>query len=63
MKQKEEESLEDYLEKFLYNLQRSKQHKLELETIGTIFLRGLLDESIKFLNLMGYGDVSQLKFE
>jgi hypothetical protein len=37
MKQKEEESLEDYLEKFLYNRQRSKQHKLEPETIRTFF--------------------------
>jgi hypothetical protein len=63
MTQKEEEILEDYLEKFLYNLQRSKQHKLELETIRTIFLRGLLDESINFLNLMGSGDVSRLSFE
>jgi hypothetical protein len=55
--------LEDYLEEFLYNIQRYKQHKLDLETIRTIFLRGMLDESINFLNLMGFDDVSQLTFE
>jgi hypothetical protein len=61
--QKEEENLKDYLEKFLYNIQIYKQHKFELEIIITIFLRGLLDESIIFLNLMQSGDVSQLIFE
>jgi len=63
MTQKEEENLQDYLENFLYNIQRYKQHKLEPETIRTIFLRGLLDESINLLNLMGSGDVSRLSFE
>jgi hypothetical protein len=45
----------------LYNVQRSKQHKVDLETI--IFLRGLLDESINVLNLMGSSENSQLTFE
>jgi len=58
MTQKEEENLEDYLEKFLYNLQRYKQHKLDPKTVRTIFLTGMLYESINFLNLMGSSDAS-----
>lgn len=39
MQQTEEESLEDYLEKFLYNYQKNKQVSLDLPTIRTIFLK------------------------
>jgi len=31
-------------------------------TIRTIFLKGIIDESIDLLNLIGVGDVSQLSF-
>jgi len=62
MTQKEEEILEDYLERFLYNLQQYKKNKLDTNTIRTIFLRWILYESINMLNLMGVGDVSQVTF-
>ena len=62
MQQQEDESLEEYLERFLYNYQKSKQ-RLNGNTVRTIFLKGIQDEYIVVLNLMGIGDVSQLTFE
>lgn len=63
MTQQEDESLEEYLERFAYNLQKSKQHSLNQETIGTIFLKGVRDEYLDILNVMGKGDISNLPFE
>jgi hypothetical protein len=62
MQQSEEESLEDYVERFLYNLQKTKQITLNNDTIRTIFLKGIQEEYIYVLNLMGEGDISQLPF-
>ena len=62
MRQQEEESIEEYLERFLYNYQKSKQ-RLNDNTVRTIFLKGIQDEYIDVLNLMGTGDDSQLNFE
>ena len=62
MQQQEDESLEDYLEIFLYNYQKSKQ-RLNVDTVKTIFLKGIQDEYIDIFNLMGLGDISQLTFE
>ena len=62
MTQHEEENLEDYLERFLYNLQKSKQSSLNSDTIRTIFLKGVRDDYINVLNLMGAGDISFLPF-
>ena len=63
MTQHENENLEDYLEIFLYNLQKSKQSSLNLDTIRTIFLKGIRDEYINVLNLMGACDISFLPFD
>ena len=63
MTQHEEENLEDYLERFLYNLQKSKQSSLNSGTIKTIFLKGVGDDYINVLNLMGVGDISFLPFD
>ena len=62
MQQQEDESLEEYLERFLYTYQKSKQ-RLNDNTVRTIFLKGIQDEYIDVLNLMGTRDVSQLTFE
>lgn len=62
MQQQEEDNLEEYLERFLYNYQKSKQ-RLNDNTVRTTFLQGIQDEYIDVLNLMGTGDVSQLTFE
>ena len=63
MTQHEEENLEDYLERFLYNLQKSKQSSLNFDTIRTIFLKEVRDDYINVLNLMGASDISFLPFD
>jgi hypothetical protein len=62
MTQSEYESSEEYLEKFLYNMHKSKQSNLPLDVIHTIFLKGISDENLEALNLMGAGDISHLPF-
>ena len=63
MSQQEDESLEEYLEKFLYNLQKSKYTSLTSDIIRTIFLKGIQDEYLDVLNVMGKGYVSYLPFD
>ena len=46
MTQKEEESLADYVERFHYNLQRSKHSDLDMEILKTILIRGMRDDHI-----------------
>ena len=55
-------TLEDYLERFMYILQRSK-HKFDLSTIRTLFLHGLTDDARNNLNLLGQGDITQNDFD
>jgi hypothetical protein len=62
IQQQDEKSLEDYIERFLYNLYRTKQSTLNNDTIRTIFLKGVQEEYIEVLNLMGSSDVSHLPF-
>ena len=62
MSQSEYESLEEYLETFLYNVQKTKQTNLPLDVIHTIFLKGILDENLDALNLMGARDISHFPF-
>jgi hypothetical protein len=58
MTQKEDESLEDYLEIFHYTIKRERQNHLDLDTLKVILLHGIRDEWIDVLNLMGKGDIS-----
>jgi hypothetical protein len=51
MAQEEEEILEDYLDIFLYNLQKSKHVSLNYDIIHTIISKGIQDEFIDVLNL------------
>ena len=60
--QDDDETLEDYLERFLYILQRSKL-KLDSSTIRTLFLRGLTNNARNNLNLLGQGEISQRTFD
>ena len=53
MTQGEEESLEEYTERFQYNLQRPKQRKLGKETLKTLLLDGIQAKYLEILNLMG----------
>jgi hypothetical protein len=54
--------LEDYVERFTYNLQREMQGELDPKMWCVLFLRGIRDDCIELLNLMGRGDVSQLEY-
>ena len=60
--QGDDETLEDYLERFIYILQRSK-HKFDISTIKTLFLHGLTEYSRHNLNLLGQGDIAQKTFD
>jgi hypothetical protein len=62
MTQREEERL-DYIKRFQYNLQRTKQNALDHETLCIILLRGIKDDCMDALNLMGGEDVSQMTYE
>jgi hypothetical protein len=62
MQQTEYEIPEDYLERFLYNYQKSKLFTTDPAAIRTVFLKGIRDECIEFLNLLSSGDVHQNPF-
>ena len=57
MIQGEDESLEDYVERFQYNLQKSKHKHLEKEILKTLLLKGIKGEFLELLDLIGKGDV------
>ena len=60
--QGDDETMEDYLERKLYILQRSK-HKFDISTIRTLFLSGLTEDSRNNLNLLGQTDIAQKAFD
>jgi hypothetical protein len=62
MHQTEDESLEDYLERFLYNYQKSKLFTSDATVVRIVFLKGLRDDCIEVLNLLSSGDVHQKPF-
>lgn len=51
------------MKRFVYNLQKSKHRTMSLDMIRTIFLKGIREEYLDDLNLMGKGDISTLPFE
>jgi hypothetical protein len=63
MQQQDEESLEDFLERFIFTFQKSKYNDLQDEAVKTLFLKGVLEEYIDTLNLMALGDIYQQIFE
>lgn len=60
MMQREDENLEDLIERFNYNLKREKMDNLYEDTLKAILLKSIRDEWIYILNMMGKGDISQL---
>lgn len=56
---KDNETLEEYVERFHYNLQRSPHTTLPKEVLRAILIKGMKEECIETLNLMGKGDISQ----
>ena len=63
MNQREYESLEDVIERFMYNIKRGKLYNLGSNTLKTFLLRTIRDEWINILDLVSRGDVYQLSFE
>ena len=63
MNQEEDESLEDLVERFTYNIKIFKLHNLGSDTLKTLLLNVTRDEWIDLFNLVGKGDVYQLSFQ
>ena len=61
MNQREDESLEDLIGRFMYK--RGKLHHLGSNTLKTLLLRKIRDEWIDILDLMSRCDVYQLLFD
>ena len=60
MMQREDENLEDLIERFNYNLKRAKMNNLDEETLKALLLKAIRDEWINILHMMGKGDIPQL---
>ena len=63
MVQKEDESLEDFVQRILYNVQRAGQMNMGLDVLKIILLRGIRDDCLDMLNLLGKGDISKESFK
>jgi len=62
MQQTEDESPKDYLERFLYNYQKSKLFTTDPAVVRTVFSKGIGDDCIEFLNLLSSRYVHQNPF-
>ena len=62
MVQKDEESLEDFVERLMYNVQRDGLTNIWLDVLKIILLRGIREDFLGMLNLMGKGDISKESF-
>ena len=56
---KPHETLEEYVENFQYNLQRSPYENLPDNVLKTTLIRGMKDQWVETLNIMGKGDIYQ----
>jgi hypothetical protein len=63
MTAKENETLEEYVERFQYNLQRSPYGTLPGEVLKATLIKGMKDEWVETLNLMGKGDIYQETYD
>lgn len=59
----EDETLEEYVEIFQYNLQISPYTTLPIEILKTIIIIGMKDEWIETLNLMGKGVIYKEEYD
>ena len=53
MMQKEDENMEDLLERFKYYIKREKMKNLDQDTLKALLLKIVRDEWIDILNMMG----------
>ena len=63
MVQKEVESMEDFVERLLYNVQRAGQTNMGLDVLKIILLHGIRDDFLDIINLLGKGDISKESFK
>lgn len=63
MTQKEDESLEDYLERFSFSVRKSKHSTLSEDSMKLIFLRGVNEDCVNSLELMGEGDITKFQWD
>ena len=61
MVQRDDESLEDFVE--LYNVQRARQTNMGLDVLKIILLHGIREDFLDMLNLLGKGDIPKESFE
>ena len=59
----ENEILEDFVERLLYNVQRAGKTNMGLDVLRIILLCGIRDDFLDMLNLLGKGDISKESFE
>ena len=64
MIEKPNETLEEYVERFQYNLQRSPYASLPLpdNVLKTTLIKGMKEQWVETLNIMGKGDIYQENF-
>ena len=62
IKQLEDERLEDYLERFIYTLHKSKYNDLREDAVHTLFLKGISKDLLESLNLMAARNISHKNF-
>jgi hypothetical protein len=63
MNAKENESLEEYVKRFQYNIQRLPYGKLPGEVLKATLIKGMKDEWVETLNLMGKGGIYQETYD
>jgi len=63
MVQRDDESLETFVERILYNVQRAGQTNMGIDVLKIILLCGIRDDFLDMLNLLGKGDISKESFE
>lgn len=60
IRKNEDESLEDYLDRFIFLSKWCGGEVISLDILKTLFLKGLDDKAWRSLDLIGKGDMSQL---
>jgi len=63
MVQKEDKNLEEFLERLQYNLQRSNHPSVRKDILKTILLKGVRDDCLDMLHMIGKGDISKESYD
>jgi hypothetical protein len=63
MSYKEDETLEDFMDRLQYNLQRSRHPNVSKDILKTILLEGVREDCLDMLNMLGKGDISKESYE